>query len=287
MMRILQINTYDCVALLKYNDYIEIGEYLKKKGDFLPEGYEIAVYDLPFEDFVEECFYEYDGCGYSDWLIGAYEYVNKNAYKLFISREEQEEELNDFTSQRMLNVVDAIKREIEGDQCREAMLISNFLNQITQELTEELKFEVVEADVVDPIFAPKTSRYYKAPITLSQYEIFREFFKYKVIDAEKSNKFDWTDIECGAEGVMLRDSNYNFTDIWIERKNQTYYMGICGYDCYSKGKYSERKYNEYILPSKDVLIKFFETLKYSDYSVPEPFDYISNLMINSIEKYIK
>lgn len=64
-------------------------------------------------------------------------------------------------------------------------------------------------------------------------------------------------------------------------------MGICGYDYYSKGKYSERKYNEYILPSKDVLIKFFETLKYSDYSVPEPFDYISNLMINSIEKYIK
>ncbi|MBQ8997072.1 MAG: hypothetical protein IJ086_00095, partial [Clostridium sp.] len=82
-MKILNIDTYNCVALLKYNDYTKLKKYLEKKGDFLPEGYEISVHKLAFEDFIEELFYDYNGCGYHDGLIGAYKYIDKYAYKLF------------------------------------------------------------------------------------------------------------------------------------------------------------------------------------------------------------
>lgn len=279
-----------------YENRLESKYY--SKDDYLQEGaslwivideekeivYEIIAKKVSFEGFVNTCFYNYDGLGYNDNLIGAYNYVGEYGYILSI---ENWVEDDDKTTYRMEKVFDLIESRMKNIQHEGVQILHNAINIFREELNRELKMSIIECPVEEYMGTnPKISNYYSIELNNNIYELIRDILKSRV---EQKKLDSWFSATYSGNEIVLRSVNNKNIILYLCKRNQKYTLDLCKYKEYEKGKYHNKEYNEFVLPEKEVLIEIFELLKESNYKGKgvETYDFVPNLLINTVNNFIK
>ena len=238
--------------------------------------YEIVARKVSFEGFMNECFEDYNGLGYDDNLIGAYEYVGQYGYILSI---ENWTEDKNYDVSRMTNLFDLIETRLNGIDHEGAEILRRAIYMFREELNIELKIDIVEYKTKEYVRPnPGISRHYSIKLTNNIYELIRDLFKARA----KKGEVELVDLNV----ISVRNEDDEYTDIYLHKENQEYRLDFVKYEDYEKGKYFDREYNEYVLPDKEVLIGIFESLKTSRPQLVQHYDFVPYILIDAIKKYI-
>lgn len=266
-----------------------------RKTDYMQEGaslwivideeqeivYEIIIRKVSFEGLIKTFFYD-DGIGYNDNLVGIYNHINEYGYILSI---ENWVEDGDKTINKILNVFDLIEYRMKDIKHEGRHILQSAINMFREELTRTLNISIIEYQTTEYIRDnPGISRYYSIELTNNIYELIRDIFMRKVKDKYLD---EWFFASYSENEFQLRSNNEEHINIYLSKNNQKYTLDLAKYEDYEKGKYHDKEYNEFILPEKDTLIEIFEILKQSKYNGVEAYDFIPDLLINTIKTQIR